>query len=618
MRASLLCALCALGAAVPAPIKGNVLAMTPPPADRAHDLVADGPTHGGATGANTTDPVAPPETLTAKSEAGAAASPETHDATQAGATASASLIDASASPNAGLAGSSGGIACSKVNADGSCWNCWGGCNGSGPCAACGQGGGCCQRGFANDHPDCPADQKQYGHHTCVALCKKQYDHKDCVALSKKSTKGATKKSGYENPCPSSHPILEKYDTGSAYWCYERAGNGGAVCRMSNSGIAPPPDGTWGTNQNDCTLTGATKGATKASASKATAAADAAKAKAAADAAAKAKAAAAPLCSDPHPGWKDSYDESCTAYEDKKFCTRDGGEGSGWKKGWGPFAKYAMKGIDATKACCACGAAKAAAAKGVFGSSALLKAAVKEWFAGKASAEAKHGAIKDWDTSQVDDLSELFEGKEINQPLAWDTSEVKNMEYTFAGTNFNYPLDWDTSSLTTMRGTFQYSNFNHPLVWDTSQVKTMLGTFQYSNFNYPLDWDTSSLTTMRGTFQYSNFNKPLVWDTRQVKNMAYTFAGTNFFNYPLDWDTSSVTTMGGTFAHAARFNSELAWDTSSVTTMVGTFWETGSEVMKVKHGRHVEFGYNKPLYWDTSKVKMMYGNGYPSVLKYGYP
>ena len=62
MRASLLCALCALGAAVPAPIKDTVLTITPPSADRAHDH-ADGPTHGGATGANATDPEAPPETV---------------------------------------------------------------------------------------------------------------------------------------------------------------------------------------------------------------------------------------------------------------------------------------------------------------------------------------------------------------------------------------------------------------------------------------------------------------------------------------------------------------------------------------------------------------------------
>ena len=50
MRASLLFALCALGAAVPAPIKDTVLTMSPQSADPAHDH-PDGPTRGGATGA---------------------------------------------------------------------------------------------------------------------------------------------------------------------------------------------------------------------------------------------------------------------------------------------------------------------------------------------------------------------------------------------------------------------------------------------------------------------------------------------------------------------------------------------------------------------------------------
>ena len=40
MRASLLCALCALGAAVPAPIKDTVLTMSPQSADGSSDKVA--------------------------------------------------------------------------------------------------------------------------------------------------------------------------------------------------------------------------------------------------------------------------------------------------------------------------------------------------------------------------------------------------------------------------------------------------------------------------------------------------------------------------------------------------------------------------------------------------
>ena len=52
-------------------------------------------------------------------------------------------------------------------------------------------------------------------------------------------------------CPSSHPFLEKFGKTDSYFCYERAGNNGKVCGMSNSGIAAPADGTWGADQNDC-------------------------------------------------------------------------------------------------------------------------------------------------------------------------------------------------------------------------------------------------------------------------------------------------------------------------------------------------------------------------------
>ena len=55
-------------------------------------------------------------------------------------------------------------------------------------------------------------------------------------------------------------------------------------------------------------------------------------------------AAAPLCADPVPGWKDSFKEGCKAYEDKKYCTSTGAQGSGWTPSWGAFARYAMNGV----------------------------------------------------------------------------------------------------------------------------------------------------------------------------------------------------------------------------------------------------------------------------------
>ena len=55
-----------------------------------------------------------------------------------------------------------------------------------------------------------------------------------------------------NPCPASHPFLEKWENGNLYWCYREAGNVGP-CRMSTSGRAAPLGGSWGTGQSDCDL-----------------------------------------------------------------------------------------------------------------------------------------------------------------------------------------------------------------------------------------------------------------------------------------------------------------------------------------------------------------------------
>ena len=70
-------------------------------------------------------------------------------------------------------------------------------------------------------------------------------------------------------------------------------------------------------------------------------------------------------------------------------------------------------------------------KGVFEDKPTLSTAVSDWVANEATAEETHGAISGWDTSRVDDMSELFKDK----------------------TGFNAQLNWDTSKVTMMYGTF---------------------------------------------------------------------------------------------------------------------------------------------------------------------
>ena len=53
-------------------------------------------------------------------------------------------------------------------------------------------------------------------------------------------------------------------------------------------------------------------------------------------------------------WTASNGKTCQNYEDNKWCTSEGGYGTGWPSGDVSFSSFARGGVDATQACCACG------------------------------------------------------------------------------------------------------------------------------------------------------------------------------------------------------------------------------------------------------------------------
>ena len=87
----------------------------------------------------------------------------------------------------------------------------------------------------------------------------------------------------------------------------------------------------------------------------------------------------------------------------------------------------------------------------------IREAVKEWCEDQESALKKYGDINEWDTSEVTDMSSLFEGRDFfNSPIGkWDVSSVTNMESMFQGArNFNGDLSsWDVSNIKNMRFMF---------------------------------------------------------------------------------------------------------------------------------------------------------------------
>jgi surface protein len=127
----------------------------------------------------------------------------------------------------------------------------------------------------------------------------------------------------------------------------------------------------------------------------------------------------------------------------------------------------------------------------------LRVAVKFWFDDKKAALARYGDISEWNTSEVTDMSELFQGKEfndcsaqwmfngasaLNQDIgAWDVSKVTNMQGMFHGASaFNQAIGaWDVSKVTNMQGMFKgASAFNQDIgAWDVSKVTGMQGMFK---------------------------------------------------------------------------------------------------------------------------------------------
>nr|QFG73987.1 MAG: protein of unknown function DUF285 [Megaviridae environmental sample] len=175
----------------------------------------------------------------------------------------------------------------------------------------------------------------------------------------------------------------------------------------------------------------------------------------------------------------------------------------------------------------------------------LRDAVQVYFDNNQIALETYGNISNWDTSQVTNMSYLFEDKpDFNQHLNWDTSNVINMEGMFENaTTFNQPLNWDTSNVINMSTLFNSA----------------------TTFNQPLNWDTSNVINMQAMFiRAYAFNQPLNWDTSKVTNMEYMFAFTQEFNQSLNWDTSKVTNRDGIILNARKFNQSFSWDTLKTT------------------------------------------------------
>ncbi len=253
-----------------------------------------------------------------------------------------------------------------------------------------------------------------------------------------------------------------------------------------------------------------------------------------------------------------------------------------------------------------------------------------------NAMSVYGPIEEWDTSQIEDMSNLFGCREcmydhrffnFNSDISqWDVSNVQNMNRMFQGAkSFNQDLSsWNTSNVVNMSHMFNHAmKFNQSLsTWNTCNVRCM--DYMFANcaaFNGDLStWNMSNVQSMCGMFARAIvFNQPVGdWDLRNCVHMEELFFNAPAFNQPLaTWDVSNVRFMNKMFAHTVQFNQPLdTWDVSCVTTTWMMFAHTTAfnqplnrwnvshvQDMSVMFSHSIAF--NQPLNsWNTARVVNM--------------
>lgn len=228
-------------------------------------------------------------------------------------------------------------------------------------------------------------------------------------------------------------------------------------------------------------------------------------------------------------------------------------------------------------------------------------------------------LSSWGTSKAADMSQMFQGDNLDDFTGidgLDVSNAENLNSMFSSAQCSKPLDlsaWDTGSATDMG--FMFSSFRGPVKgiegFDTSSVVYFWSMFQDMKSISPIDlsaWDTRNASNTRQMFAGSEgFSGMDSWNTSKLYTADSMFESAKPAT-PLDlssWDTSNVTDMGRMFLDMqGTLTIDRPWNTSKVTDMSAMFANlphprinlAGADTSKVKNMNSMFYGL------DLSQVK----------------
>ncbi|MEI0445436.1 BspA family leucine-rich repeat surface protein [Brachyspira intermedia] len=201
---------------------------------------------------------------------------------------------------------------------------------------------------------------------------------------------------------------------------------------------------------------------------------------------------------------------------------------------------------------------------------------------------KFNCIETWDTSNVEDMHNMFRGAlHFNHNINnWNVSKVVNMEHMFSGCElFNQPLNnWDVSNVKYMAFMFtDCSSFDSDLSnWNVSNVESMEYMFENAySFNQDISkWNISKVKKLYSMFEEAkSFNQPLNdWDMSNIESIHGMFKGASSFNQPLDkWNMFNIKDISFAFAYCINFNQDLeSWKLGENVNMKYVFVDSPIE------------------------------------------